>query len=486
MLAASDCGTWSPGLGSFHRSTEHDRGHDVGDDAGPCGLRGRGVRACPNRSDRAAGGPVGGRSLAGRARCWSRPCWPAAAAVTTVPPVLNFYTAADDGRAERGRRGRLHRRRPAAATAIVYHKLPREADDQRQQLVRRLVAGDTALDIMGLDVTWTAEFAEAGWIEPLPDDVADRVRAGHAGGSAAHRHLGGPALRRPAEHQHPAALVPQGPDAEPAAEDLGRDDRDRRATWPSRASRTGSRRRRKQYEGLVGLVQHAGRPAPAARSSTTTATTVTHRRGRRRPQGAGRSWRGSARRRARTRRCRNATRTTAPAGHGVRQGRVPGQLPVRPARSRENGGGAVRRRQRQSDQRGHRPQGGRRVRLGALPGGGRRQAGHGHRRRLQPRGARPPASTRRRPSRPLLCLRNRDNQLRNAVDAGVPPTLEALYDDPAFQRGVPGLGGDQGRRWTPPAVRPQTPAYQSISIVLSADLSARRRGIDPARPTSAS
>ncbi|HET6634572.1 MAG TPA: ABC transporter substrate-binding protein [Streptomyces sp.] len=49
---------------------------------------------------------------------------------------------------------------------IVYHKLPREADGQREQLVRRLAAEDSGMDVLGLDVTWTPEFAEAGWIEP--------------------------------------------------------------------------------------------------------------------------------------------------------------------------------------------------------------------------------------------------------------------------------------------------------------------------------
>ncbi len=48
---------------------------------------------------------------------------------------------------------------------IVYNKLPRGADGQREQMVRRLAAGDTAMDVLGLDVTWVPEFAEAGWIE---------------------------------------------------------------------------------------------------------------------------------------------------------------------------------------------------------------------------------------------------------------------------------------------------------------------------------
>src|SRR3954464_13697221 len=48
---------------------------------------------------------------------------------------------------------------------IVYNKLQRGADDQRLQMARRLAAGDTAMDILGLDVTWVSEFAEAGWAE---------------------------------------------------------------------------------------------------------------------------------------------------------------------------------------------------------------------------------------------------------------------------------------------------------------------------------
>jgi multiple sugar transport system substrate-binding protein len=49
---------------------------------------------------------------------------------------------------------------------IEYNKLPTDADGQRQQLVRRLAARDSSMDILGLDVTWEAEFAEAGWIRP--------------------------------------------------------------------------------------------------------------------------------------------------------------------------------------------------------------------------------------------------------------------------------------------------------------------------------
>ena len=49
---------------------------------------------------------------------------------------------------------------------ISYQELPQAADGQRQQMVRRLAAHDDTMDILGLDVTWEAEFAEAGWLAP--------------------------------------------------------------------------------------------------------------------------------------------------------------------------------------------------------------------------------------------------------------------------------------------------------------------------------
>jgi multiple sugar transport system substrate-binding protein len=49
---------------------------------------------------------------------------------------------------------------------INYVKLPNIADQQRELLVRRLAAEDDSIDLASLDVIWTAEFAEAGWIKP--------------------------------------------------------------------------------------------------------------------------------------------------------------------------------------------------------------------------------------------------------------------------------------------------------------------------------
>ncbi len=43
--------------------------------------------------------------------------------------------------------------------------LPTDASQQREQLVRRLGADDSSIDIVGMDVIWTGEFANAGWVE---------------------------------------------------------------------------------------------------------------------------------------------------------------------------------------------------------------------------------------------------------------------------------------------------------------------------------
>jgi len=64
------------------------------------------------------------------------------------------------------------------AYKIAYNKLSNDADQQRQSLVRRLAAKDSSIDIAGMDVVWTAEFAEAKWIKPWPARFARQVSQG--------------------------------------------------------------------------------------------------------------------------------------------------------------------------------------------------------------------------------------------------------------------------------------------------------------------
>jgi len=61
---------------------------------------------------------------------------------------------------------------------ISFEFLPAQADAQREQLVRRLGAEDDSIDIVGMDVIWTAEFANAGWILPWEDERAQQVTDG--------------------------------------------------------------------------------------------------------------------------------------------------------------------------------------------------------------------------------------------------------------------------------------------------------------------
>jgi multiple sugar transport system substrate-binding protein len=83
----------------------------------------------------------------------------------TGPVTLNYYLYPDGSGATAQAIKNCDNQSHGAYT-ISYQQLPTGSDGQRQQLVRRLAAHDNTIDILGLDVTWEAEFAEAGWILP--------------------------------------------------------------------------------------------------------------------------------------------------------------------------------------------------------------------------------------------------------------------------------------------------------------------------------
>ncbi|MCV2491727.1 extracellular solute-binding protein [Geodermatophilus sp. YIM 151500] len=64
------------------------------------------------------------------------------------------------------------------AYTIEVAQLPRESNAQREQLIRRLAAEDDSIDLMSLDPPYIPEFAEAGFLAPVPEDVAQRVTEG--------------------------------------------------------------------------------------------------------------------------------------------------------------------------------------------------------------------------------------------------------------------------------------------------------------------
>jgi multiple sugar transport system substrate-binding protein len=62
------------------------------------------------------------------------------------------------------------------AYTIATEVLPQDSSQQRIQLARRLAAGDPAIDLMSLDPPFTAEFANAGYLAEIPQDMQDAFR----------------------------------------------------------------------------------------------------------------------------------------------------------------------------------------------------------------------------------------------------------------------------------------------------------------------
>jgi multiple sugar transport system substrate-binding protein len=90
--------------------------------------------------------------------------------------VITFYTPAADGTTFDEVARRCSQESGGRYT-IAHFSLPREPGAQRLQYARRLTSHDSTLDVMSLDVIWTAEFAEAGWVLPLSDDPAGLAEA---------------------------------------------------------------------------------------------------------------------------------------------------------------------------------------------------------------------------------------------------------------------------------------------------------------------
>jgi multiple sugar transport system substrate-binding protein len=92
-------------------------------------------------------------------------------------PTLRWYVA-EEGSGAFEAAARRCAQASNGAFRIELAPLPADADQQREQLVRRLAARDRDIDIIGMDVIWTAEFAQAGWILPWKGEAAARAREG--------------------------------------------------------------------------------------------------------------------------------------------------------------------------------------------------------------------------------------------------------------------------------------------------------------------
>lgn len=86
---------------------------------------------------------------------------------STALPTLTWYINPDNG-GQLALAGRCAKESNGAFD-IQVQVLPNEADAQREQLVRRLAAGDQSVDLMSLDPPFVAEFANARYLKPITD-----------------------------------------------------------------------------------------------------------------------------------------------------------------------------------------------------------------------------------------------------------------------------------------------------------------------------
>ncbi len=348
----------------------------------------------------------------------------------------------------------------------------RNADDQRLYLARRLAAHDPSLDIMELSVSWTGEFAQAGWILPYPAELARQVEQGTLRvpletGIYQGKLYAAPLVTSTQLLWYRTDLVPSPPktwdEMIQMAEDLAA------RGLPHYIEVQGAR-----YEGLTvwfnTLLTSGGGSIVSENGDVQVA------RGDAARQALGVMARVAASRAADLSLSvsqENDGRLAMEAGKAAFQVNYPFVYAMMHA---PGGGGTF------IDEQGRptRQDTGRRVRdvFGWAP---YPSVVAGKPATVTIGGANLGVSaTSRHPAEAfeaVQCLRNRDNQLRNAVGVGRSPTLVALYDDPALLASFPAWQAVRDSL-NSGSVLPKTPTYKGISIVIS-DLLHPPAKIDP-------
>ncbi|MFG3702835.1 ABC transporter substrate-binding protein [Micromonospora sp. NPDC047620] len=351
------------------------------------------------------------------------------------PPEQNLQKVVDDCNAQA--QGRYK---------IAYRVLPRQADDQRVQLVRRLAAQDSGMDVLGLDVTWTQEFASADWILEWTGQDKVEVEQGTLAGPLEtaryqDRLYGAPKNTNVQLLWYRKDLVPEPP-----------------KTWDQMISTAQELKQQgkpyqvltmgAQYEGLVVLYNTLAESAGGkilsddGEQAVMDAGTVRALEQLQRFAASGVTSPSFS----------NATedpvRLEFQSGSGAFQVNWPF---VYPAMQEAN------------------PELAQQVGWARVPGvdentpskvtiGGVNMA-------VSAYSKHPEESF-----EAARCIRNEKNQKFSAINDGVPPTIEKVYDDPEMAEAYP-MKETILEELKDPAVRPLTPAYQSISTVMSAILS---------------
>ncbi|MBM0238997.1 ABC transporter substrate-binding protein [Micromonospora sp. ATA32] len=351
------------------------------------------------------------------------------------PPEQNLQKVVDDCNAQA--QGRYK---------IVYRVLPRQADDQRVQMVRRLAAQDTGMDVLGLDVTWTQEFASAHWIREWTGQDKAEVEQGTLAGPLETARYQDRLYAAPKNTNvqllwYRTDLVRQPPktwdEMIKTAQDL------KGQNNPYQVLTMGA-----QYEGLVVLYNTLAESAGGkilnedGTKSVMDSGTVTALDQLKRFATSGVTSPSFS----------NATedpvRLDFQSGNGAFQVNWPFVYPAL----------------QEAD-----PELAKKVTWARMPGidentpskvtiGGVNMA---------------VSSYSKHPTESFeaaRCIRDEKNQKFSAINDGVPPTIEKVYQDPEMDKAYP-MKDTILEELKDPAVRPLTPAYQSISTVMSAILS---------------
>ncbi|WP_208860816.1 ABC transporter substrate-binding protein [Streptomyces griseoflavus] len=363
----------------------------------------------------------------------------------TSLPTLNWYNFPDDSGALQKAADRCGKE-SGGRYRISYNKLPRAADGQRQQLVRRLAAEDDSLDILGLDVTWAAEFAEARWIREWTGGDKRRATEGTLRVPLRTATWKGKLYAVPYNTNvqllwYRKDLVPHPPTTWAEMLDMSR--ALARQGKPHYAEIQGA-----QYEGLTvwfnSLLNSAGGTIlnPSATAPSLGPPAV-----------------------------RAASIMRDLANSPAADPSLPNQMEDQNRLAMESGVAAFEINYPfvYPSMKANNPKLFKNFRWAPYP---RVDAG---------RPAHPTiggidlavSAYSRHPDlafEAALCLRDRENQLTAALEGGLPPTLRALYDEPAFRKEYP-FSQEVLSSLESASVRPLTPAYQNVSIVVSHTLS---------------
>ncbi|GAA0706817.1 extracellular solute-binding protein [Streptomyces sp. SID8376] len=360
-------------------------------------------------------------------------------------PTLNWYNFPDDSGALQEAADRCSRE-SGGRYRIVYNKLPRAADGQRQQMVRRLAAEDDSLDILGLDVTWAAEFAEARWIKEWTGENKRRATEGTLDVPVQTATWKGKLYAVPYNTNiqllwYRKDLVPKAPTTWAEMLDMSRDLA--RQGKPHFVEIQGA-----QYEGLTvwfnslinsagGSILNAGVTEPSLGPPAVKAASI----------------------------MRDLARSPAADPS------LPNQMEDQNRLAMESGVAAFEINYPfvYPSMKSNNPALFKNFRWAVYP------------RVDADRPSRPTiggidlavSAYSRHPDLAFdaaLCLRDRENQLNAALKGGLPPTLRAIYDEPDFMKEYP-FSKEVLASLESASVRPLTPAYQNVSIAVSHTLS---------------